>query len=135
MHFHNYFNWYRALYRKLIKLIKEKYYSDRLQKAANKQKECWSIVNNIRNNNNFNLSVSESELCPDRHNGFYCTIAEKLTKDIVSPADPLSYLMSVPTLNSFYFFPTDFDELRKTLLGIKNKNAAGEDGLSFVICK
>lgn len=124
-----YFARYRSIYRKLISLAKHRYYCDRLKKSRNKQRESWNIVNDIRNSNT-HVVVDNPNMSPDFLNNYYCTIAEKLTNTSPSSVDPLSYLSNISVENSFYFLPTDLEELKTTLLSIKNKNSSGTDCLS-----
>ncbi|XP_050305755.1 uncharacterized protein LOC126742922 [Anthonomus grandis grandis] len=53
---------YRSLYRKTIKAAKSNYYRDRLNMSSNRQRECWSIINDFRH---CHRKVSEPELRPD----------------------------------------------------------------------
>jgi len=128
-HFHKYFHKYRSLYRKLIKAAKESYYSNRLRGSANSHKECWSIINDIRRKNN-HRPFQIPEASPDTLNEYYCGIATKLQDKLNQELDPLEYLKDLTVPNSFFFHPTDLEELKKTVLSIKNKNSSGEDGLS-----
>lgn len=131
--FFDYFNKYRALYRKLIKTAKQTYYSGRLHGAANKQKESWSIVNDIRQNNGTSRDACESQMSPDTVNNFYCSIAGNLTRNLVQSVDPLRYLSGVSVENSFYFLPTDVYELKEAISGVRTKNSSGVDGMSAKI--
>lgn len=76
------------------------------------------------------MAMDNPNMSPDFLNNYYCTISEKLTNTSPSSVDPLSYLSNISVENSFYFLPTDLEELKKTLLSIKNKNSSGTDCLS-----
>lgn len=131
-HFHNYFNNYRSIYRKLIKLAKHFHYSNRLANASNKQRESWSIINDIRKKSQFSPNINDIDMSPDSVNKFYCSIAENLTKNIIQRTDPLTFLSNnAGVKNSFYFFPTTLEELKQIISGVKNKKSSGDDGLSI----
>lgn len=130
--FHSYFNKYRSIYRKLIGLAKKLHYRNRFAAASNKQRESWSIISDIRNKNHFIPNLNEGTLCPNLVNNYYCSVAGNLTMNILQPADPLSFLPSnAGVTGTFYFVPTGAEELRDTILQIKNKNGSGFDGLSI----
>lgn len=129
MFIHAYFNKYRALYRRLVGVAKNTFYSDRLQRASNKQRESWAIVKDIINRDH-SQTFTDDQISPDMLNKFYCTIAENLTKKLDPPSDPLSYMSPISVQDSFYFTPTNLTELKETISSIKNKNASGDDGLS-----
>lgn len=127
--FNEYFAKYRSIFRRLIKLSKEQYYSNRLSNCQNSQKECWKIVNDIRQKN-AHRPVSTPAASPDALNSFYCNIAGNLQQHLRPSVDPTEYLSNMGISKSFVFFPTDLIEIKSTLQSIKNKNSTGEDGLS-----
>ena len=127
--FTSYCNRYRQVYRKVVKAAKSLYYANRLQSAKNLQKETWSIITDLRNKNS-DCNVQEVGVEPDVLNEFFCGIAGRLSENLPSGIDPISFLNNFSIPNSFYFTPTDKDEVREALVGIDNKKACGCDGMS-----
>lgn len=127
--FDNYFTKYRSIFRRLVKLCKTNYYSKRLNNCANSQKECWKVLNDIRRKNAYHPSLTPL-ISPDLLNNFYCGIASNLQKLLKPSRDPLDYLSHINVPQSFVFLPTDINELKCTLLSIKNIKSSGEDELS-----
>lgn len=126
-----YFTSYRRIYRNIVRKAKQMYYISRIDNAKDKQRESWSIVNELTGRSN--SSHTATDMSPNTLNQFYCTIAEKLTKFSLPHLDPLSYLSNISVHDSFFFLPTNPQELRETLEFIKNKNSAGEDGLTLKV--
>lgn len=126
-----YFNKYRQIYRRVIKLAKEIHYKIRINKAGNKIKENWAIVNTIRGKSN---SIPEqADIDPETLNNFYCTIAQKLTSSLAPTSDPIDYLSNLNISNNFHIKDTHLLEIKEILLEIKNKNATGIDEISVNI--
>ena len=129
--FHIYFQNYRSVYRKLIKLAKDKYYSSRLTASNNLQRESWAIINELRGSDLSHSNIPN--ITPDNLNNYYCTIAENLTNKLIQVRDPLSYLKDITVQQSFFFSPTDYNEILQIISSIKNKASHGEDNVSAKI--
>ena len=121
-----YCNKYRSIYRKVIKSAKNAYYNKRLSKSKNKQKESWSIINDLRNKS----FRGTPDIDPEYLNRFYCDLASNLTKNLTSSSDPLSYLGNFSISSSFCFFDTDKHEIKEVIREIKNKKSSGDDEVS-----
>lgn len=125
--FHEYFGKYRTIYRKVLGAAKEGYYKARLNLAANKSKESWAIINELRGKTS--QATPQCKVDPNTANDYYCTIGSKLTEKIGTQNDPLSYLRDTGVPTSFYLFPTDIVELKEIISDIKNKKSSGVDNL------
>lgn len=130
--FLNYFQRYRSIYRKLIKLAKDIYYSTRLSTANNSQRESWKIINEMRGVNQHS-PMNVPDVSPDSLNSYYCSLAGSLTSKLSPIKDPMDYMVHVQIEQSFFFRPTDIVELKQVINTIKLKNSCGEDGISAKI--
>lgn len=126
-----YFNKYRNIYRKIIKIAKKDYYENRISMSSNPKKECWSIINNLRGKNNI-LPIN-TKLSSESLNSFYCSVASNLSKDIICNINPLSYMENIVISETFFFTPTNIEEILCTFNEIKNKSSSGWDNLSIKI--
>lgn len=126
-----YYNRYRRIYRNSIKLAKWTYYQDRMNNSFNRSRESWNIVNDLRGRNN--VSVTPSNLDPNDLNSFYCNIATELSARVSQRGDPSTYLNHLAVSESFFFAPTNAEELKHLFRAIKNKGASGWDGISLKI--
>lgn len=119
---------YLKTYRKVVKSAKSRYYAERLAGAGNRQRESWSIVNELCCRSG--RRIHNIEVDPDHLNNFYCSIATTLHDGLPPAGDPLLFLNGLSLRDSFSFFPTDFYEVREALSDIKNRRACGDDGIS-----
>lgn len=126
----SYFTKYRQLYRKLIKFAKQKYYSNRIAHSNNRQKESWDIVKELIGKKG---TTTNSGLTSEQLNLFYCLVAADLSSNISPTVDALSFLGDLFIPNSFYFYPTDIQEIRTVFTKIKNSNSSGWDDISLKI--
>lgn len=130
--FINYFNKYRSIYKKVIKRAKETYYENKLEKANNKMKESWAIVNDLRGKTNQLVSV-QPNVTPNDFNNYYCSIAAKLTENITPQQNPIDYLNNFNIIENFTLTPVTISELKETIKEIKNKLSSGIDDMSVKV--
>jgi hypothetical protein len=127
--FVSYCNGYRSIYRRLVKVAKERHYSSRLSEAKNKQKESWSIVGEVCNRSTQH-NCREIDVDPNTLNSFYCSVAGTLTDKIATSGNPLKYLAHVSVADSFAFTPVLKCEIYKALGDIKHSKSCGDDEIS-----
>lgn len=128
--FMSYFTRYRQLYRRLIKIAKQKYYSSRIANSNNRQKESWKIVKELIGRNG---TSTNSDLTSEQLNLFYCSVADNLSSNINPTVDALSFLGDLFMPDTFYFYPTDIREIRSVFTKMKNLNSSGWDDMSLRI--
>uniref|UniRef100_A0A6P7GME8 Uncharacterized protein LOC114344449 n=1 Tax=Diabrotica virgifera virgifera TaxID=50390 RepID=A0A6P7GME8_DIAVI len=121
-----YFYKYRSIYRKVTKLAKCISFKSRMDNANNKQKESWRIVNNIRAKV---PQTTDVVLDPGELNEYYCSVGPELAEKINSSCNPMHFLNGVNITNSFYFLPTNSDEIKNIIQSIKTPMAAGWDDI------
>lgn len=131
--FIGYFNRYRTIYRRVIKKAKELYYENRINRSENESKEYWNIINELRGKRT--KSENPVDIHPHELNTFYTTIAQKLSKNIMSNTDPLTYLKPVLHTEKFKLICTNRDQVQKIFGSIKKQNTSGEDNISLRILK
>lgn len=128
----SYYNTFRSIYRRLIRLAKQNYYKCRVDEACSRQRESWSIVNELRGK--CGKSFEHGGPSSDEFNGFYCTIGARLSGAIASATDPMDLMHPNSYVgNTFFLAPTDRHELKGVFRGMKNRNACGWDGISLRI--
>lgn len=129
--FISYVNKYKKIYKKTLRLAKDRYYNSRIQNSSNSVKENWAIINELRGKtNSFKASYNVS---PDQFNEFFSTIADELTSKLTVKHDPLKYIEDVNITDACHLYSTNIMELKENIAAIKNKNAAGYDGISIKI--
>lgn len=128
--FFNYYTKYRNTYRKVIKAAKEIYYNNRIEQANNKSKESWTIINELRGKD---LRPTKTTINSNDLNNYYCSIADKLTENIIPLNDPLSYMMEINNNQVLHLYNTNIVELKGIIKDIKNKNSSGIDEISIKI--
>lgn len=128
--FFEYYTKYRNIYKKVIKTAKENYFNARLNHANNKSKESWAIINELRGKDHCS---TKTNINPNDLNNYYCSIADKLTENIIPPNDPLSYMKDINNNQTLCLYDTNIVELKEVIKEIKNKNASGIDEMSIKI--
>lgn len=130
--FNRFYFSYRSIYRRCIRKAKELFYSARIERSVDKQREIWSIVNDLRGKYSGNANGA-SDLSANDFNDFCCTIAGNLMPDrTCGGVDPMLH-MNASVRESFYFNPVDSCELVSIFAQMKNKKSSGWDGISLRI--
>lgn len=127
----SYFLTYRKVYREVITNAKNIYFMRRLLNSNNKQRESWSIVNEITGR--VKRTSYTSDIDVNALNDYYCTVAQGLIKNIQPVTNPLSYLSNINIPEPFHLSSTTSTEILETIKSMRNKTAAAEDGISLKI--
>ena len=111
-------------------MAKENHYNSRINQTDNKAKETWTIINELRGKGQTRVTTP---LNPDVINNYYCSIAGRLTENIIPPNDPLSYMNEIYNCDTLCLYNTNIMELKETINEIKNKKSSGLDEISIKI--
>lgn len=129
--FITYFKEYRCIYRKVVSSAKKSYYSDRLNKAVNRSRETWSIINSLRGK--MSDSPSGIDVDPNILNEYYTSIAGRVTSCLKRKNHPLEFLRDAPVGDDFYFRHTNLQEVTGVINKIRNRRTSGIDGITVNI--
>lgn len=132
-------------YKKQIIIAKQKYFNNRIDKANNKTKATWLIVNEklgriksrqevitLRNNDQV---ITDAKLIAETFALFFTTNCNKAL------LDHFGQNLSLPCTTSYHinitmpFNPISENDVYKLVAKLKNKNTAGNDGINSKILK
>ena len=119
------------------------YYSNKLELNKSDLKKTWDVLriilgkdtNNSKRTLKLNIKgkcVTDSMEIANNFNTFFVSIGSELAKDIVSTANPMSYIKNCN--NSIVIPPVTMIEVRQTILSLKN-SSAGWDDLPALVAK
>ena len=119
------------------------YYSNKLELNKSDLKKTWDVLRIIlgkdTNNSKRTLKLNIKGKCvtysmeiANNFNTFFVSIGSELAKDIVSTANPMSYIKNCN--NSIVIPPVTMIEVRQTILALKN-SSAGWDDLPALVAK
>lgn len=141
----NYFIFFKIY--QTVKALKNNYYKGKFYRNYKNNKETWDTVKELCNIKNkrvnasplLNLATSPNESL-DTVNQYFTTIGEKLAADILmrtKMSDSKLVQNTYPSENcgSMCLFPTDFIEIDKIILNLKNNSAPGIDSIPTKILK
>jgi hypothetical protein len=145
-YFTEYYKRYKAIYKKVIHVAKQRHYSNKLLNAHNKSKEAWNIINyelgKSKRHKNIELHIKEADIITDDpqvvaecFNKHFSTIAEKLEKQIPKPQNKFELKPPKYINNSFFLTPTSPQEIINIVNKFKNKMTAGIDEVPQLILK
>lgn len=132
---------YRNFCNKLLKNLKRNYEKMELCNAQNNPKSTWKVIKNLTSTHK-NVSqplellhiASDSKTSINSVNNFFANAGKRLAEAFKplqsSPnATPLNASYAEPS-RSFVLLPTDEDEVKSTILGLRMDAAVGWDGIS-----
>lgn len=87
-----YYNQYKYVYQKTIKLAKKKFYINKIETAINKSKTVWGILNTETKPNNKNKiheiqignKIEQNQIIANHFNKYFVEIPSNITKNIKS---------------------------------------------------
>lgn len=140
---------YRNKYNKLKRIAKERYFQSLFDQSKNDMKKTWQTLNSLigRTRDKSNIHslfkykgkvINDPTAIADGFCDYFSNIGPQLSATIpVSSKDEESYLMSKRTRNtrSIFVSPTDPEEVRKIILGMKSKRSSGHDSMSTSFLK
>lgn len=136
---------YKHIYRNVLKAAKKKYNDDLYLKTENKSKAAWKIINSTTlNTNNNHKNVTEINIgdkkiygkgeIAQHFNSFFINMPKRLYDQILDNAESteLPYNTNFPTM---FIDPVSETEIYNIIMGLKNSNSVGVDGISANILK
>lgn len=139
----NYKNYVKTL-NKIINKAKTDHDKKLIEKNLGNQRNLWKIINNkIGKNGKSNSDISylkvndkkihDPDEIADKLNNHFSTIGDKLRQKIVTPLNEELKMPEINT-NTFFIRPITEQEVKQTILNLKNKNG-GIDGINSQILK
>lgn len=131
-------------YHKKYNMYRKNYNSSRINKAKNKAKASWEIVNEMRNNNNSSGNIKEicvdgntytdPEQISDIFNRFFIEVSEAKTDVSDKNLDQL-FAKIPPVKDELNIEEFTEEEIYTALKNLKNKKASGDDEITvaFII--
>lgn len=129
-----------------LKELRKKSNADFIEKADNKSKALWKIINNERKEKPPNLGIEEIDVDGEmthspvkiaKHlNQYFSTIAEKTLDQ--NRTNELAYAIEQTSnhpIQNLFLYDTTFKEINEIIDGMKPKSSAGEDDISSKIIK
>lgn len=129
---------YRNILTKLIKKRKREYYKNKIESEKNNSKTLWCTVNEIRKKSNMKTDIkriynhsneiteNKKEIC-NIFNKTYVSMGENMAKLI--DRNPQYKENNKRNDRSMFLFPTSVNEVRNTIMELKNKKSPGIDGI------
>ena len=138
---------YKTIKNKLSNLLRsceKTYYKNKLEQNKNNLSKLWKTLNTVINrkkisNKNVTFKHNNKEIVnnldiANHFNKYYLNITKEISSKIPKCSeDPCKY-MTDKLKSSFFFTPTDEDEILEIILKLKN-SSPGHDGLSVNIIK
>ena len=136
---------YRNKLNHIIRGAKKHYYNEELSKHKNNMTLLWRTINCILNKNKKSKKlpkefksdgglISDPQIIVNNFNAFFSEVGPNLASKIPpSNHDPLQFMNS-PILDSIHFSAIQEDEVRKTLMGLKD-SSPGYDNIDSKLLK
>ena len=138
---------YRNKLNSLKRFSRQKYYRELIDSYKNDMRKTWSVINGLIGRKNDKSSISEMFLLNGKlesdaakiSNGF-CEFFTNVGKSCAAKIGPSkktsqAYLGNSPHTNNMYMYPTDPEEIKKTIQHLKSKKSVGHDGISTKLLK
>lgn len=143
------FKKYRNLCNNLIKVQKQKYYTDQLENARGNTKNTWKVIKDLCNystkkvSSNALLNIkSNPKDSLNNVNNYFTSIGKELANETLhklgkSDLDLATAILSSndSPANSFSLFLTDVKEINSIISGLKNNCAPGHDKIATSVIK
>jgi len=140
---------YRNTYNRLKKAMKNKYYTDLLNVYKYDSRKTWSLLNTLTGRNTCTTKSNIPDSFETINNGtisdpltisnefckYFTEVGKAFAAKIPPPTRPFNEYLPRKYNTNFFMFPTDPDEIRRTILSLKPKNSSGHDSLSSKLLK
>lgn len=131
------FKTYSARLKKIIKLTQRVQNNFMINKAQNKSRISWQIINNsqvikepIWQIKNGNALVKEPTEIAEAFNNFYIDQFKEISFNNLDPIKTISY-----NDNSLFMLPVVPQDVLRVIRSLKNKKSVGHDGISTIVVK
>lgn len=129
------------------RITKQNYYTGLLQDYKHDSRKTWSILNSLTGRNKKKTSISDSFLTDNNipitdqaqiSNNFckyFTEVGHKLASKIPKPVKPFEKHLINKNNLSMFLYPTDPEEINKTLSALKPKTSTGHDNINSKLIK
>ena len=142
----NKFKEYNAVYTRLVRVARKKYYDDKFKQYSRDCKQTWQTINCVlgRGKKSMNIPktfVSQGKVLSgdvdisEGFNNFFSNIGPNLANKITSSKYKFSDYLSEETKENFIFANMTPTIINKALNKLKNKNSSGPDKISTNLLK
>jgi exonuclease III len=137
---------YNKNYKKVLRKMKEKYYSDQLEAAKYDMKKTWSILRMAmhmdRNQsippeyfNINNIQIKDKKEIVNRFNNFFANIGNNISKNVPDSHHHFSHYLTHQNNTNIFFDPVFPGDIIKTTSKLKAKTSQGHDKISSKLVK
>ena len=138
------YNKARNVYFRTLKEKKKAHNSSVFKRHKNDLKQTWKIVNNLLGKKKLdpcstlkinNQLTSDAATIGNHFNLHFAEVGNKLVNKLPPTSHNFQEYLPVPTLNSLYFNPTFFLEIKRIITDLKSKNSREMDGIPSKVLK
>ena len=130
----------------LIRNSKTNYYKNFFEEYKNDIKQTLKGIKTLINNKNMKIEVpttmlvnnnelNDAQKISNEFNSYFSTIAEKTKAKIVQTAQNYDNYLPEGPQNSFFFRPSNEDEINKTIQSLDNSKATGPNSIHTLTLK
>ena len=129
---HEYYKSYRNKLTNLIRIAKSSFYKSKFDNCIGNISSTWKNINNllgkrkksnIEKINHNDIEISDSGAISGAFNEYFSSIASKIVNEIPNVDLSFKDFLNNPVTHSFYFKPTDKNEVATIISSFKNKNS------------
>lgn len=150
LYFNKHVRNYRNHVKKQIRMCKEKYFKDKLEKANGDMKQTWNVINdltfNIRKETEINQIVHNQTAIPTKGNetkvaniinDHFLKTGENLAGEIQNSEESVKKMIGKihNVKKSIFFHSVKKSEIKKTIKQLKNSPCTGTDGIKIQTLK
>ncbi|CAG4940655.1 unnamed protein product [Colias eurytheme] len=137
---------YRNVCNKLLFTLKSEYHSKQIEDTKHNPKKLWNTLKSIihpsaHKNDPIKLANDTHNNTLNSLNHYFTTVGKNLSNTILNRLSATeqtltnNHSLATPSINSFFFLPTDESEVDKYLSQIKSDSSPGPDGITARLLK
>lgn len=138
---------YRNYCNNIIKKLNLVYNKERIEDSKGDNKKLWHTVKDICNIKASSSCNIANTICTNANdsanaaNTFFTNVGKNLADDILNRLNTTEEQLAAAIistsgpLDSLYFSPTDYIEVKKTIAGLKSSYSSGWDGINNIVLK
>ncbi len=137
---------YTFIYKKLLRIAKQTYYSDQLEEAKYDMKKTWSILKKATNTQgklhslpdyfiSNNTKLTNKKEIVDTFNTFFTNIGKTISNEVPITDKPYTQYLNQPHHNSIFFNPVTPIDIVNIVSKLKSKTSQGHDDISTKLTK
>ena len=142
---HRTYTLYKNTLTKTLRAEKSKYFQNQISLFKYDLKNTWKTINSAINKYNDKHKITkikhndtiieDPKLIASTFNSYFSKIGKNLAKTIPATEKQFMDYLQTPNPNSFFFLPVIKEELKDTVLKLKDKKSTGYDGIDNKLIK